>query len=225
MAVWTEWNWEKGETEFKRCIELNPNNALYRIYYAHLLMTLRRSDEALYQANKALELDPLKPLVMALFGAIMINVGDYTSAIIQAEKALSIEPGHFFATTILEYASYFNGDYEKALKAAKQIIPFEDKTIAAVDKIYSEQGYFPALKVMINSLEEFAETGSFLPFDLAERYVRLKEYDKALNWLERGYEIHDPSMPYITFVFFDYDQLKNNPRFIELLKKLKLPLQ
>ena len=91
-------------------------------------------------------------------------------------------------------------------------------------KTFAEQGYFPALRVMINTLEESAEAGFFLPFDFAERYLRLKEYDKALEWLEKGYEIHDPNMPYITTVLFYSDQLKDNPRFIALLKKMNLPL-
>ena len=224
IAVWVEWDWEKGETEFLKTLELNPNNALCRIYYAHLLVIMKRSDEALYQANLALELDPMKPLVMALYGVVMMNAGDYQSAIIQIEKALSIEPGHFFATAQLEFASYFYGDYEKSFEATKQIFQFEDKAISAIDKTYNDQGYFPALRVMINHLEKLVEGGLLSPFDLAAYYLRLKEYDKALYWLERGYEIHDPNMPYITTVFFDDDQLKDNPRFIELLKKMKLPI-
>ena len=37
VGVWVEWNWEKGEKEFLRALELNPNDAMSRIYYAHLL--------------------------------------------------------------------------------------------------------------------------------------------------------------------------------------------
>jgi hypothetical protein len=52
----------------------------------------------------------------------------------------------------------------------------------------------------------------------------MKKYDQALDWLERGYEFHDPNMPYITTVFANIEPLKDNPRFIELLMKMKLPL-
>ena len=97
-------------------------------------------------------------------------------------------------------------------------------TLSAIDKTYNDQGYFPALRVMINSLEESAEAGFYLPFDLAGYYMRVKEYDKALEWLERSYEIHDPNMPYITTGIANFNPLKDNPRFIELLKKMKLPL-
>jgi Tfp pilus assembly protein PilF len=42
IAVWTEWDWEKGEREFKKSLEINPSNALCRAFYAHLLGILDR---------------------------------------------------------------------------------------------------------------------------------------------------------------------------------------
>ena len=57
-AVWTEWDWNKGEEAFLKAAQLNPNHALNHMFYAHLLMILRRMDEALYHAKLAKELDP-----------------------------------------------------------------------------------------------------------------------------------------------------------------------
>jgi hypothetical protein len=45
-----------------------------------------------------------------------------------------------------------------------------------------------------------------------------------MDWLEKGYEIHHPGMPYISTWSYDIDQLKQNPRYINLLKKMNLPL-
>ena len=56
------------------------------------------------------------------------------------------------------------------------------------------------------------------------RYLALNKCDKAMDWLEKGYEIHHPGMPYISTRNYDRDQLKENPRYIELLKKMNLPL-
>ncbi|MCD4710312.1 MAG: hypothetical protein K8R52_05655 [Bacteroidales bacterium] len=96
IAVWTEWNWEKGEKEFIKALELNPSNALCRMFYAHLLMILHRSDEAIYQANLALKLDPLRPFILGLYAAVMKYEGDHQSAIDHEEKVLSIDPNHRF---------------------------------------------------------------------------------------------------------------------------------
>mgnify|MGYP001175428150 CR=1 FL=1 len=45
-----------------------------------------------------------------------------------------------------------------------------------------------------------------------------------MDWLEKGYEIHDPGMPYITTHCFSLDPLFSNPRFIAIVKKMNLPL-
>jgi hypothetical protein len=54
-------------------------------------------------------------------------------------------------------------------------------------------------------------------------YLRVENKEKAIEWLEKGYEIHDPNMPYISTNFSNYDLLKDDPRYIDLLKKMNLP--
>ncbi len=48
--------------------------------------------------------------------------------------------------------------------------------------------------------------------------------DKALEWIEKGFEIHDPNMPYITSMIYCFDPLFSNPGFIDIIKKMNLPL-
>jgi len=91
-AVWQEFDWEQGEKAFLRSLELNPNDALCRLYYSHFLMCMLRSQEALQQANLGLELDPLRPLVLGLYGVVMNMAGEDESAILHFEKALAIDP-------------------------------------------------------------------------------------------------------------------------------------
>jgi hypothetical protein len=46
--------------------------------------------------------------------------------------------------------------------------------------------------------------------------------EKALEWLEKGYELRDPLTPYIGRPFFTSLLLKE-PRYQELLRKLNIP--
>jgi len=54
--------------------------------------------------------------------------------------------------------------------------------------------------------------------------LEINNYEKALDYFEKAYEIHHPMMPYIGGLVVNYDILKDNPRYIELLKKMNLPL-
>ena len=231
-AVGTEWDWEKGEIAFLKSLELNPNNALCRLYYAHLLMILRRSDEAVQQANLGLELDPLRPLVLILFGVVMLNEGNIQSAILHFEKALSIDPNYSFAKSVLAhshmYAAYENGDYEKWIesweKKVKGFGHWNDEGTATVIKVFHEKGHIAAIEEMFKMNEKYGNDCWMSGGIKAARYLKLREYDKAMDCLEKDYEMGDMSIAYIATDENLYDQLKDNPRFIELLKKMNLPL-
>jgi tetratricopeptide (TPR) repeat protein len=196
IAVWTEWNWEKGEEEFKKSIELNPSNALSRMFYAHLLMILHRSDEALCQANLALELDPESPFILGLGGMVMENTVDVQSAIALYEKALSIDPTHRFALVDLSSAYNQIGDYEKGFELFKKIAGIDDKVVASVDSVFQEHGHLAAVEMTIKIDEEAAKERYIDILSLGYRYLELHNYDKAMDWYEKGYEIQHPGMPY-----------------------------
>jgi len=73
-------------------------------------------------------------------------------------------------------------------------------------------------------LQEMERSGWGLPFDRAIRYNLLNQYDKTMDWLETGYETHDQNMPYMGTGLCDFDSLYDNPRFIAIVEKMKLPM-
>jgi hypothetical protein len=48
--------------------------------------------------------------------------------------------------------------------------------------------------------------------------------DKAMEWIEKGFELRDPVMPYLATWGFLFEPLFDNPRFIEIFQKMNLPL-
>jgi len=228
-AVWTEWDWEKGEKEFLRSIELNPNHALYRLYYAHLLMIQNRSDEAIQQANIGLELDPLKPLVLSLYGVVMKNEGDIESAILYFEKALSIDPNFGFAGGNLSdtnmRAAYKNRDYIKWIeswnKKVEKFGHWNEEGRAAVLKAFNEGGHIAAIEEMFKMNEKYGKKCWMSESLKAERYLKLEKYDEAMECLEKDYEMQNNA--YIAIKPY-YNQFKDYPRYIEILRKMKLPI-
>jgi len=228
LAVWAEWDWAKGEEAFKKALELNPNNALSRVFYGHLLMILQRPHEALSQALLAVELDPLNPMVLALSAVVYNSVGDRQTALHQLDKALSIDPEHYFTLNLIEPIAFLNKDYEKAFEAGKyaimnHVLRAEEDDIAGIDRIYDEQGFFVAYETMVQLMEERAQNEYINPLELASRYSLLGHYEMAMDWLEKGFEFRDQNMPYIATGILS-DSLYSNPRFIAMMKKMNLPM-
>ncbi|MEN8251907.1 MAG: tetratricopeptide repeat protein, partial [Bacteroidota bacterium] len=229
-VVWGEWDWEQGEKEFLRALELNPNDALCHMYYAHLLMILHRSDEAIEQANLGLELDPRRPLVLGLAGVVMMNEGDEQSAILYFEQALSIDPNFVFAKgNLLKLklgVAYGKGNYKKWYEMWDKKVQgnWSDEGREAVLKAFHEKGHIAGIEEMFKMNEKYGNACYMTELIKAERSIYLKNYDKAIEHLEKAYEKHTLGASYMGTSFNSFDQLKDDPRYIELLKKMNLPL-
>jgi TolB-like protein len=222
ITVWTDWDWEKGEKEFLKLLKSNPNDAFARAYYGHLLMCIRRSDEALEQGKMAMELDPLNPLIQALYSVILLDRGEY-------DEVISITKGinHPLTLYALDLAYSAQGDYEKSFEALIQNLEFSyaDSIIFSAQKVYENQGYKAAIKYIAEVYEERFRTSYVMPTDMAWIYrPELNEPEKTLEWLEIGFEMNDPGMPYISTNVYLFDFIRDDPRFLELLKKMNLPI-
>jgi len=221
IAVWTEWNWRKGEKEFIRALAINPNDALSRVYYAHLLMILQRPEEARMQGQLAVDLDPLNPLVLSLYAVILNYVDDMQTALAYLEKALTMDPEDYFANNIMEFSAMGCEEYEKAIEALKIYLPVHGIATNDMERIFNEQGFEPAYEETLNMMEIASQKGMYSPADLAMRFLISGYHEKGMDYYETGFEMHDPNMPYIS-TFANDNYINSNPRLITILKKMDL---
>jgi len=226
MAYLIEWNWEKGEKELLKALAINPNDVLPRINYAQLLAILQRPEEALKQGQLAIKLDPSNPFIQSSYSFLLNSLGDCRTAMTYAEKVVTADPKNYLGNNVLEFASFQCKDYEKTLKAVKYSLPItiEENAFKEIEKIFHKQGFAEAFKEITRQMESFASSNPVSPMDMACRYIYTDQPDKAMDWLEKGYEIHDPNMPYITTHGYNLDPLFGNPRFINIVKKMNLLL-
>ena len=224
IATWVQWNYEFGEQEFRKALELNPNDAMSRIYYAHLLTCLVREDEALAQAEQAVALDPLNPLVLGLNAVVIASAGQKEYALVNLEKAISIDPYSFFAHHVMEIVAYDVGDRQNFMKAIRFVFPLEEEVFQSVERIAVEDGLQSAYKELLSHLEILQQSSFMVPVHMATRYIRIGAYDKALDQLELGFQVHDQNMTYIRTGFNKFNPVFEDPRFLALVEKMKLPV-
>jgi TolB-like protein len=226
IAHLMEWNWEKSEKEFLKALAINPSDALSRIFYAQLLAVLHRYDEALTQGQVAMSLDPLNPSMKWWYSAVLLAVGDCKTSLSIAEEVVAADPGNYMFNIVIEMAAFHCKEYDKVIKAVRYILPFpiEEDAFKEIERIYDELGIVSAYKVIMKKLEEFAQNNPISPIDMANRYIVANQPDKAMDYIEKGFEIHDPVMTYIATKICNLDPLFKNPRFIAICKKMNLPL-
>ena len=203
----SSWKWSEAEPEFRRAIELNPNNASVHYFYAfNFLMPENRIEEALNEFRIAMSLDPLSPIVTMNYGLTLMVAHRYPEAVAQFNKVLerdpSFTPAHYYLSQV--YATM--GRYAEALS--------ELQKTGAVKGTWSADahGY---LKLMLSV--KFAA-----PTNIAVSYALAGDRDKAFEYLDKAYAEEDSElMACIRFPAFD--SLHSAPRYAELMKRLGLP--
>jgi serine/threonine protein kinase len=226
IAHLVDWDWEKSEKEFLKALAINPNDALSRGLYAHLLLILHRKDEALAQNELALSLDPLNPMMKLTNIGTLLQAGEYQASLSLAEEAVAEDPDNFNLNQMIEIAAYRLKQYDKVLRAVRHVLPFplEEDAYKDIERIYSESGIVTAYEKIVERLEKYAESQPVGFWDMAFRYLVADQPDKCMDWVEKGFEMHDPLMTYITTPAQYFDRLFGDPRFIAICEKMKLPL-
>jgi serine/threonine protein kinase/Tfp pilus assembly protein PilF len=225
IKTWGEWDWKEGEKAFLRAIELNPNFPDARVYYSHLLMIMNRPDEALLQMEKIMELDPFNALFQSLYGAELLFLRRYDEAIEQCHNALRTVPNHWLALTVLYTVFHQKRMVEDSMETLRAFYTMlgMGEGMEALKHVYEEAGYSEAMNSLANMLEEISRTAYFLPSMISEAYVFAGNKDQAIYWLQKGFEVHDPNMPYIGVMPHYVDLLGDDPRYLDLLRRMNLP--
>ena len=221
---WWEWNWEVAEKEFKKTIELNPNFAEARIYYAHLLNVHGRPAEAEIQAEKAMEIEPFNPFLQVVYAMHLNLVRKHEESIRVLNNLLAKDPDNHFALSTLR-SSYHNLQmYDEALEAWEKSYAARGDQVAIEElKRGNQEGGYPmALQRVAELLVARSDKSFITPWQIGTLYTRAGRNHEALDWLEKACEDNDANMPYIG-VDPIFDKLRDDPRFGELLRKMKLP--
>ncbi|MEN8250535.1 MAG: hypothetical protein ABFS32_16500, partial [Bacteroidota bacterium] len=224
-SIWTGFDWEKGEMELLKVLEINPSDAYAHAYYGHLLMYPKRGDEALVYSERSLELDPLNPLLQGLNAVVLFHTNNYQKALEQAKMVISVVPGHPLGLDILWASNHELGNYEEAIQAMILNLHLDDESSSRIMNTFKEQGHIAAYQVTVDVIEEGAQENDAIKFRLAHIYTILGNIEKAMDMLDELYEIRGPGLPYMMTESNSLQQLKAHPRYIELHKKMNLPLE
>jgi TolB-like protein len=219
---WLEWDWEGAEKAFQQALRLNPMGT--QAGYSQLLCIMGRKDEALPHIELALELDPLSPVIHHTYGQVL---GYYhrrwDDAIAAYRKALEIEPNFRFAFGNLSNVLAEKGEYDEALALLRRMYTDDTELTRALEDGFEKAGFKGAHRALADLKAEWygKPDKSLNAMGIAGHYLHAGDYDLGIDWLEKAYEEHDLSLPYISA---RGDPLRSNPRFRDLLRKMNLPV-
>ena len=96
-AFFYERDWATAQAHFERALELRPEYAECRMFFAYYHAALGRRERALAEGRRATEDTPLFGLIQAAYALVQIFCGQVEEGVEQARRALTIEPGNAVA--------------------------------------------------------------------------------------------------------------------------------
>ncbi len=221
---WGNWDFADGEKEFRRAIELNPNDPIARNWYANVLLIQGRFSEALEENAKARDLDPSSHSILADRGNILFYAGKRDEGIAMLKDVETASPNfgspHFYLMTIgFEMRDYpaFLAEGKKAAETRNDSVLRD--VVASAQTGYAQHGEGGLLNNLYAMQKGYYLAGKYSGATLAVTCVMMGKRQEGLQLLEDGYDRRD------MFVLSSATNpvlfaLRDEPRYEVLLAKL-----
>jgi Flp pilus assembly protein TadD len=225
--VWMygKWDFEKAEKDFKHAMKLNPRYPTVHQWYALCVAMRGRLAEARAELRRAIELDPLAPIFTHNLAWILSYEHSWTESLATAKAGLEFAPEFPWLHQIAGQALLQLGRADESLvhlRKAVELAPLASFPYGYLGHALARSGHEQEARALLAERLEYAGTHYAPPTDVAMIYVGLGELDAAIQWLEKGLEVRDTWMVFLG-VATQWDSLRNDPRFVVLLRRVGLP--
>ena len=229
IALNRDWNFSVAEKELRQAVELEPNQAIYHLWFSVLLCVQNRFEESLQQIDLAHSADSFWPPVYMTEIFLAGAARQYERSIDSGKKLIALMPDWSLAYDQLGLTLWYAGRQEEAIDSWRKMamlekdtarVNLEDRGLEAF-----RRGGVPAYaKVRIDAAKSgihwaHAEND----FDLAEWYFYAGSREQALQALEAKVARHDHSALQIA-INPSYEDLHQDPRFLALLSRIGIAL-
>jgi TolB-like protein/Tfp pilus assembly protein PilF len=214
-----EWNWAEAEVEVQRSLAIDPTDPLALQSAGVLSTTLGQWDKAVRQLREALVRDPLNTYTILNLGIAFYLAGRLSEAEEQFRQLLELEPNFLWTRRWLSKTLLAQGKPQEALTIIQQEVD-EANRLAILPVILQAVGRKTEADTALNAL--ITNWSNQWPASVAQAYAYRGDHDRALEWLERSYQLND-TMLTTTVGEPLYENMTDDPRFIAFLRKMKLP--
>lgn len=227
-----EFDWPGAEREYKRGLELSPNDPNAHLFYSNsYLSPLGRHEEAIAEMKKAIVIDPFSGPTQSFLGRTYLWARRYDEALSQFSKCAKMFPGMAINHERLAHLYTYSGKFDEAIREEinARLMSGEDpkratKKEAELRKALKEggpQGYWRKV-LEFSRTEENPPEAYEGPYGAGIVYTRLGEKQKALDALEQALKEHALAMTEIG-VEPAFDSLRGEARFQDILRGVGLP--
>jgi len=228
VSFWGMWDAATADREFRRAIELDPNNANAHHWYSPVLGTMGRYPEALTEIERAQALDPTSKSVLADKGIILYEMGRRQEALDLLRQMEKAEPEFVSPARYLERIYLDMGDYPNYLVELRKSAVLNHDSAAlgvasAAEKGYAAGGAHAMFENIRNEQQKLYDQGKFSPLALAGTCALEGNKRDALKYLKIAYDQHEDDVVGVAGNRL-FDNLHDEPEMQRILAGVKIQL-
>ena len=195
VSFYGMWDAGTADQEFRRAIELDPNNANAHHWYATYLQSVRRFEESLNEISRAQTLDPDSASILADKGILLWRAGRRDEALRLLRQLEQADPNSLSPHRYLKFAYIESGDYAAYLSELKhEAILLHDPTLTAIEeaakKGFDAHGGQGMLRGQADQQKKAYLQGKLSPYFLAETYSQMGNTEEALQYVKACVDRH-----------------------------------
>jgi TolB-like protein/class 3 adenylate cyclase/Tfp pilus assembly protein PilF len=228
------YDWLGAEAEYRRALELSPGEAETHNQYAQMLLKVGHLDAAFGHANRACELDPLAWVPPSIAALIQLSRGDLAQSKVwldRFEKARGKIDGFAIRLELIHALSGHDTDLARrtlalarSTAAPELSSPADKKLIEAMDHALASTGNGSEPPPnLVRALEEAEAMGKLHiapQFGAVASFVNQPEVAVDALW----FDMHSPGSLDAAWIWMPlFQRVRNEPRFLDLLRAMKLP--
>jgi eukaryotic-like serine/threonine-protein kinase len=222
-----DWDFDAGYAEYRKAIELDPDDATAHIWYAIDLMNFGQTSLASAELERARELDPNSPVVTLNLASDYTGARQFDRAIEILQKLAANNPDFAPSHSNLFFNYWGKGLYPQAIEEYKAYARLtgeksDAQFASAMEEGFQSGGWKAAMLRAARVAEEQRKAGYFSPSDIAQFYASAGDKNRAFEWLTIAYKERDKNLLSVRFDF-PMDPLRADPRYAELVRKMNFP--
>jgi TolB-like protein len=217
-----DYDWVEAEALLRRALEIQSNNTSALHWLSHVLSWQGEHAEALRWANLAVEVDPLSTLMRMNLSYIYMDAGDFEKSIRIANETWERDL-HYGEQMGNLFLTYLRAERpERAAKAMQLWAAGTGRDVESVDQIGQlfirhHQGE------SIHLSSELIERAGLVLEDQGQIYAYFRDVENTLSALDRAVRERSGARNALSMKVNPlYDFLRDDPRFLELMRQAGL---
>ncbi len=218
----------KGEVEFRRAIELNPNYLAAHYQYYILVLFQKRFSEAWAELERMLEIAPKSPLVNTTLAFSYYWRKEFSKGVELAREIIESNPSYSYAYLALIFNCIRASMIDEALRATEAYAALVSQSEAKIIRVVvdartgrKEEARKILLELEEAHLKEHVRGLVVSPYGIASVHFILGENDEGFEWLQKGYESYERGILEMA-IDYDLDGVRSDPRYAMMLTKVGL---